>query len=102
LIRDALDKPSLKAVCCMDKSSPGGSMGALFNEVSAAAYRTNARPMMTNYIYGLGGRDFSVDEAKRIMKEQKAHDDAGHITTNIQQFSGLRGPKLGFYEIRRS
>jgi pyruvate ferredoxin oxidoreductase alpha subunit len=102
LIREALDVRSLKAVCCMDKSAPGGAMGALFNEVSAAAYSTNARPMITNYIYGLGGRDFAVDEAKRIMKEQKAHADAGHITTNIQQFSGLRGPKLGFYETRRS
>ena len=102
LIREALDVSTLKAVCCMDKSAPGGAMGALFNEVSAAAYSTNARPMITNYIYGLGGRDFAVDEAKRIMKEQKAHADAGHITTNIQQFSGLRGPKLGFYETRRS
>ena len=102
LIREALDTSSLKAVCCMDKSAPGGAMGALFNEVSAAAYSTEARPLITNYIYGLGGRDFAVDEAKRIMKEQKAHADAGHITTNIQQFSGLRGPKLGFYETRRS
>ncbi len=101
LVREALDVPSLKAVCCMDKSAPGGAMGALFNEVSAAAYSTKSRPMMTNYIYGLGGRDFAVDEAKRIMKEQKAHADAGHITTDIQQFSGLRGPKLGFFQTRR-
>ena len=101
LVREALDKPSLKAVCCMDKSAPGGAMGALFNEVSAAAYSTKSRPMMTNYVYGLGGRDFAVDEAKRIMKEQKAHADAGHITTDIQQFSGLRGPKLGFFKTRR-
>ena len=102
LVREALDVSSLKAVCCMDKSAPGGAMGALFNEVSAAAYTTSSRPMITNYIYGLGGRDFAIDEAKRIIKEQKAHVDAGHITTNIQQFSGLRGPKLGFYETRRS
>jgi len=102
LIRDELDRPSLKAVCCMDKSAPGGAMGALFNEVSAAAYTTESQPLISNYIYGLGGRDFAIDEAKRIMKEQKAHADAGHITTNIQQFSGLRGPKLGFYETRRS
>ena len=101
LVRDALEVPTLKAVCCMDKSAPGGAMGALFNEVSAAAYSTKARPMMTNYIYGLGGRDFAVDEAKRIMREQKAHADAGHITTDIQQFSGLRGPKLGFFQTRR-
>jgi len=102
LVREALDVPSLKAVCCMDKSAPGGAMGALFNEISAAAYTTSSRPLISNYIYGLGGRDFAIDEAKRIMKEQKAHADAGHITTNIQQFSGLRGPKLGFYETRRS
>jgi len=102
LIREELDRASLKAVCCLDKSAPGGAMGALFNEVAAAAYTTSSRPLITNYIYGLGGRDFAIDEAKRIMKEQKAHADAGHITTNIQQFSGLRGPKLGFYETRRS
>jgi len=102
LIRDELDRSSLKAVCCMDKSAPGGAMGALFNEVAAAAYTTDSRPLISNYIYGLGGRDFALDEAKRIMREQKAHADAGHITTNIQQFSGLRGPKLGFYETRRS
>ncbi len=102
LIRETLDTSSLKVVSCLDKSAPGGAMGALFNEVSAAAYTTQARPMMTNYIYGLGGRDFAVDEAKRIMREQKAHADAGHITTPIQQFSGLRGPKLGFFETRRS
>ncbi len=101
LIRDALDVPSLKAVCCMDKSAPGGAMGALFNEISAAAYTTESRPLITNYIYGLGGRDFSIEEAKRIFKEQKAHADAGHITTPIQQFSGVRGPKLGFFETRR-
>jgi len=102
LVREELDRENLKAVVCMDKSSPGGGMGALFNEFSAAAYSTKARPLISNYIYGLGGRDFSIDEAKRIMKEQKAHADAGHITTNIQQFSGVRGPKLGFFETRRS
>jgi pyruvate ferredoxin oxidoreductase alpha subunit len=76
-------------------------MGALFNEVSAAIYSTENRPLVTNFIYGLGGRDFSIDEAKRIFEEQKAHADAGHITTDIQQFSGLRGPKLGFFQTKR-
>jgi len=102
LIRDVIDASPIKAMAVMDKSSPGGAMGALFNEISAAAYTTSNRPMITNYIYGLGGRDFAVEEAKRIFKEQKAHADAGHITTPIQQFSGLRGPKLGFFETKRS
>ena len=102
LVREELDRAGLKAVVCMDKSAPGGAMGALFNEFAAAAYTTAARPLMAGYIYGLGGRDFSVDEAKRVMREQKAHADAGYITTDIQQFSGVRGPKLGFFKSRRS
>jgi pyruvate ferredoxin oxidoreductase alpha subunit len=103
LIRDAIDmSPNLKAIVCMDRSSPGGAMGTLFNEVSAAAYSTKNRPIMTNYIYGLGGRDFGIAEIQRIMKEQKAHADAGYITTEIQQLSGVRGPKLGFFTTRRN
>ncbi|RUM73783.1 MAG: 2-oxoacid:ferredoxin oxidoreductase subunit alpha [Sulfurovum sp.] len=99
LVRDALE--NVKAVAVTDRSSPGGAMGAFFNEVSAALYSTPKRPLVTNFIYGLGGRDFSIEEAKRIFKEQKAHADAGHITTDIQQFSGLRGPKLGYFQTKR-
>lgn len=99
MIRDALG--GVKALACLDRSSPGGAMGALFNEVSAAIYSTPNRPLVTNFIYGLGGRDFSIEEAKRIFIEQKAHADAGHITTDIQQFSGLRGPHLGFFKTKR-
>ncbi len=98
-IRDALE--DTKAIAVLDRSAPMGAMGALFNEVSAALYTTPNRPLVTNFIYGLGGRDFSVEEAKRIFKEQKAHADAGYITTPIQQFSGVRGPKLGFFETKR-
>ncbi len=100
LIRDALE--NVKAVAVMDRSSPGGAMGAFFNEVSAALYTTPKRPLVTNYIYGLGGRDCSVEDIKEIYREQKANADAGYITTPIQQFSGLRGPKLGFFETKRS
>ena len=102
LLRDTIDNSNLKCIACLDKSSPGGAMGALFNEVSAAAYSSATRPLITNTIYGMGGRDFAMDEAARILREQKAHADAGHITTQIQQFSGLRGPKLGFFETKRS
>lgn len=98
-VRDALE--NAKCVAVTDRSSPGGAMGAFYNEVSAALYTTASRPLVTNFIYGLGGRDFSIDEAKRIFREQKAHADAGHITTDIQQFSGLRGPHLGYFQTKR-
>jgi len=98
-VRNALE--NVKCVAVTDRSSPGGAMGAFYNEVSAALYTTVNRPLVTNFIYGLGGRDFSIDEAKRIFKEQQAHADAGHITTDIQQFSGLRGPYLGYFQTKR-
>ena len=98
-VRDALE--NTKCVAVTDRSSPGGAMGAFYNEVAAALYTTVNRPLVTNFIYGLGGRDFSIDEAKRIFKEQQAHADAGHITTDIQQFSGLRGPHLGYFQTKR-
>ena len=98
-VRNALE--NVKCVAVTDRSSPGGAMGAFYNEVSAALYTTANRPLVTNFIYGLGGRDFSIDEAKRIFKEQQAHADAGHITTDIQQFSGLRGPHLGYFQTKR-
>jgi len=99
LVREALE--GTKAVAVTDRSSPGGAMGAFYNEVAGALYSTESRPLVTNFIYGLGGRDFSIDEAKRIFREQKAHADAGHITTDIQQFSGLRGPHLGYFQTKR-
>jgi len=98
-VRNALE--NVKCVAVTDRSSPGGAMGAFYNEVSAALYTTEKRPLVTNFIYGLGGRDFSIDEAKRIFTEQQAHADAGHITTDIQQFSGLRGPHLGYFQTKR-
>ena len=101
-IREAL--AGVKAVAALDRSCPMGAMGTLYNEIAGATASLPAeqRPLLSNFIYGLGGRDFSVEEAKRIFREQKGHADVGHITTEIQQFSGLRGPKLGFFEAKRS
>lgn len=98
-IRTALE--NCKAIGAMDRSAPGGALGMLFNEVSAAVYTTSSRPLVTNYIYGLGGRDLTLEQIKDIYRELKKNADAGEITTKIQQFVGLRGPKLEFFKTRR-
>jgi pyruvate ferredoxin oxidoreductase alpha subunit len=95
-VRDALK--DVKAIACMDRSSPGGALGALFNEVSAALYAGDTKPVITNYIYGLGGRDLTVDAIKDIYKELNANAKAGKRSGKIQQFVGLRGPKLEYFE----
>jgi len=99
-VREALK--NVKSIAVTDRSSPGGAMGAFYNEVAAAMMTSQSRPLVTNYIYGLGGRDISIENLKDIIKEQQANADAGYITTDIQQFTNLRGPKLGFFKTERS
>ena len=82
----------------MDRSSPGGALGMLYNEVSAALYASDNRPPMTNYIYGLGGRDLTMEHVEDIINDTKKNADAGKVIGKIQKFSGLRGPKLEFFE----
>jgi pyruvate ferredoxin oxidoreductase alpha subunit len=94
-LREALS--SAKIVACLDRSAPGGTVGALFNEVAGAFINSEKRPLMTNYIYGLGGRDMTIDNFKEVINEMKASADAGKLTHPIQQFYGVRGPKLSYY-----
>ncbi len=87
----------VKAVGLLDRSSPHGAMGTLYNEVSGALFNTDTKAALTNYIYGLGGRDLTKAHLTTIFKELKATADAGKPTTPLQQYIGLRGPKLSFF-----
>lgn len=57
----------LKALAILDKaesfSNAGGPLGA---EVRGALYDLDVRPKTINYVYGLGGRDFRVEDCKTI------------------------------------
>ncbi len=94
-IKEALK--NVKAVATLDRSAPGGALGMLFNEISSAMYQSDNRPIINNYIYGLGGRDMTQKDLKEIYKDIKRNADEGKLVTPLQQFSGLRGPKLSFF-----
>ena len=94
-VKDALE--NVKAVAIMDRSAPGGTVGMLFNEVTTALYQSDKKPIITGYIYGLGGRDTKVSDLKQVFKEAKENADAGKAMQPLQQFIGLRGPKLSFF-----
>jgi pyruvate ferredoxin oxidoreductase alpha subunit len=50
-----------KAVAVMDKSEGFSACGGpLYAETRSALYELNARPLLVNYVYGLGGRDIHV------------------------------------------
>ncbi len=87
---------NVKAVCCMDRSAPGGTVGMLYNEICGAMYNSANHPVITGYVYGLGGRDMTVEYLKGIFADGEANAAAGKPTTPLQQFIGVRGPKLNF------
>ena len=61
---------NVKAVAVMDKSiSFGGNGGAVFLEVRHALYDAKSRPLMVNYIYGLGGRDTGPKDFKKVFSD---------------------------------
>ncbi|MDD5157570.1 2-oxoacid:ferredoxin oxidoreductase subunit alpha [Sulfurimonas sp.] len=85
-----------KAVAILDRSSPNGAAGAMFNEVAGALYNTGIRTLLSGYIYGLGGRDLTKAHLVALFNELQANVNAGKITTQLQQFIGVRGPKLSY------
>jgi pyruvate ferredoxin oxidoreductase alpha subunit len=89
---------NVKAVACMDRSAPGGTVGTLYNEIAGALFNTPARPVLKNLIYGLGGRDMTINELKNIFRNLTADANNGKLTGKIQTLVGVRGPELSFYE----
>lgn len=86
----------VKSIAALDRSSPNGAAGMIFNEIAGALYNTDSKAMLSGYIYGLGGRDLTKAHLVSLYKELQANVDAGKVTTPLQQFIGVRGPKLAF------
>ncbi|QOY54485.1 2-oxoacid:ferredoxin oxidoreductase subunit alpha [Candidatus Sulfurimonas marisnigri] len=93
-VADALK--DIKAVGVLDRSSPGGAAGAMFNEIAGSLFNTDSKVLLSGYIYGLGGRDLTKAHLVDLFNELQANADAGKITTQLQQFIGVRGPKLSY------
>ena len=93
-IADALK--GAKAIAALDRSNPNGAPGMLFNELAGCMYHLDTRPLISGYVYGLGGRDLTKQHLTDLYTELQANADAGKVQTPLQQFIGVRGPKLQF------
>ena len=79
-----------KAVAVMDRSmSFGGRGGAVFHEVRHALYDSATRPYVVNYIYGLGGRDTSPVQIKKIFGDLQKILQTKHVE-DLVHYIGLR------------
>jgi pyruvate ferredoxin oxidoreductase alpha subunit len=80
----------LKAVAVMDKSmSFGGNGGAVFPEVRHALYDAQTHPYVVNYIYGLGGRDTSPSQMRKIFEDLRKIVETKRVD-ELVKYVGLR------------
>jgi pyruvate ferredoxin oxidoreductase alpha subunit len=86
----------VKAIAALDRSAPGGAPGMLFNELAGCLFNQAERPLLSGYVYGLGGRDLTKKHLVDLYTELQKNVDAGKVTTQLQQFIGVRGPKLAY------
>jgi pyruvate ferredoxin oxidoreductase alpha subunit len=88
-----------KAVVCMDRSAPGGQTGLIYNDVAAALFNTSSRPLLSNVIYGLGGRDINIENLTSVFNYALDEVANGKLNGAIQRFVGVRGPELKYYSV---
>ena len=79
-----------KAVAVMDRAdSLAGFGGPLFTDVRSALYDVESGPPITNYIYGLGGRDISMEQIESIFDETAKMAKTGKAA-NLVNYIGVR------------
>ncbi len=91
-LADALKQ--VKAVAVMDKcesySTHGGPLGA---ELRSALYDAELHPLLINFVYGLGGRDFAVSDCKTVFDALDNALEAGSAKP-VYRHLGQRGGDL--------
>ncbi|HIC10114.1 MAG TPA: 2-oxoacid:ferredoxin oxidoreductase subunit alpha [Campylobacterales bacterium] len=88
----------VKAIGTLDRSSPNGTVGMLYNEISGVLMGHGVKSIVLNYVYGLGGRDITVEMIKNIFRELDQNRKARKRISPVQQFVNLRGPKLEYFD----
>ena len=84
-VRDVLAGAKVAGV--MDRAISFGLGGPLFHEIRSDLY--GEAPLMVNFIYGLGGRDLSLDDAKDMLRALAEVNSSGTSEPTVR-YVGLR------------
>jgi len=81
----------VKVLGIMDRADTMSTLGGhLYNECRSILYDSTERPMIKNYVYGLGGRDISIEEIEDIYASLFNIQKSGKIDKDIVYY-GVRG-----------
>jgi len=86
----AKELKNAKMVAVMDRAEGlSGIGGPVFADICASMCNMKDKPLMVNYIYGLGGRDFRPEDAMAVFEELKADMDSGQ-ELDTYRYYGVR------------
>lgn len=79
-----------KAIAVLDKSDSLNAVGgALYEDVTSAMYVQKLSIPVVNYIYGIGGRDTTVEDIESVYRDLLNIKDSGNMD-NPYRYLGLR------------
>ncbi|MGN1298460.1 MAG: transketolase C-terminal domain-containing protein [Candidatus Scatovivens sp.] len=80
-----------KAIAVLDKSdSLNAAGGALFEDVVAGMFTNNINVPTVNYVYGIGGRDTTVEDLEKVYEDLSKIAKEGKVE-NPYRYLGVRG-----------
>jgi len=80
----------VKSVGVLDRSMSFGALGGpLFNEMRNAFYDKSSRPLISDYIYGLGGRDMSPELLRTVFRRLEENMEKGKVSEPVK-YVGLK------------
>lgn len=65
-----------ECVIVLEKALSYGNQGPLFGDIKSALYRMDNRPILHNYILGLGGREIKTQQLLDVLTESCARPEA--------------------------
>ncbi len=81
---------NVKAIAVLDRSDGLSNFGGpVFNEIRSALYDLPSRPLVVDYIYGLGGRDIFVADIEKVYQTLSDISKSGKIG-DLVQYLGVR------------
>jgi len=79
-----------KAIAVLDRSNSFGAQGGpLYIEIRSALYELTQKPLIKNYIYGLGGRDISLKNIRSVYSDLEKIVKTGRVEKPVS-YLGVR------------
>ncbi|TES91509.1 MAG: pyruvate ferredoxin oxidoreductase [Candidatus Cloacimonadota bacterium] len=80
----------IKAIGVLDRADGMSSIGGpVFHEIRSSLYESEKRPFITNYIYGLGGRDIFPKDIETVYRELNEIAEKDEVK-NLINYIGVR------------